>query len=259
MPVDYQHTNTFCLQHKITGAGTFSAAAPRALGYARLSYINGGTSLVVRAKHLGTPGNALTIEFRDVRPSVLAASVMKLETATQAVVYLKTNGVAITATALDVVAAINGFRDQGRAVPLDSPLQAGVITDGAVAALALTALGAGGIDPTPGDSPALIRIYSSANGGLFFFENNEPFIITEISGELDVAVAWEIRRVNVDRGLNVASGETNRLAQAAAPDDNIQLIDYPIPLVPGQAIQVIAPTQGLVQVFARRAARTPYV
>lgn len=258
MTVNFGNSHPYCLQHTLTGAATFSAAAPRAIGYARLGYVNGATKLTLRAKTVGTAGNALSVQFVNPVPMTLAASVAKLETPTQVVVLLKNDGVAVTATAADVALAINRFRDTSRGTPLEMPIAAGVEVAGAVAALAATLL-TGGLDPAADDSPALIRLTSAANGGLFFFEPREPMIVTEISGELTGAVAWEVRRANVDRGLNVITGETNRIAESAAPSNNIQLIDYPIPMMPGQAIQVIAATQGLVQVFGRRASRDTFV
>lgn len=235
--------STVCLQHKLSGTGVFNGST---LGYAKYTYSSGGASFVVRSRALGTEGNAYSIQLVNVGTGrEVTTTTAKLEGVVLKV-YLKRTTSAITATATEVVNAIN-------ALPSGNKFIAALVTAATIpAALAATPL-TGGLDAT--GTAGLYKFTPAANtaGGLFYFDQKTPWFIRGFAGSFSGVITPTVSIVNVDDGLNVVSGESIVVysqSLAGSPYD-FTYASIELPLLPGQALLVSAAAQGVVRVYAR--------
>lgn len=249
---DFQGDSTITLQHKMTGSGTFTGAS---LGYAKYTYTNGGASMTVRAKELGTEGNA--IRFQLINPGTLTPATRVTtydKTTTTAYITLKHDGSSVTGTVAEVAAAINAYRGTANE---GLPMVAAVTTGGVAAALALTTL-SGGLNPSTETSGFPQLTAASGGGGLFYFEQNRPWYLRALSGRFEAGADVAVRAaiVNVDKALNWSyKNEDIRVYSAtltAAGGYEFTVSNDVLGLLmPNQALVVVANVQGTVRVSAR--------
>lgn len=226
-------------QQTISGTGTWDGSL---VGYASYLYNNGGASFRVRFPDQGTDGNAYTFQMIAPINTRIVKTYAQLDVLTKACnVFLRGTPGAITATAQEVVDAINAaapqFIGKGRV-----QLGAGLITNAAIpAALAPINL-AGGLDPNLDVSYSAPRFTAPANsnGGLFYFGQSRAWRILAVGGEVSVNAKVTIQVINVDKSLRptgdigvVISEQTLN----AAPR-HLTSVNYNFPLRPGQAVQI---------------------
>lgn len=261
---------TVCVQQIISGAGTFNGSP---VGYARYAY-SAAAALTVRCRHWGTWGNNLKFEM--IKPaSDLGACVVRFDPGRLTLsVLLKTAAGVITATAQNVVDAINAFRIGGVG-PANGdvgattfpnvgskPFAAGVVTAGTVAALAATSF-TGGLDPDT-DVAGVWRFTPAAavNGGMFFFDQKRPVMISSITGRLSASgVSVVAKIVNVTRALTAITNEDVAVWEPSATVDSyFAFEDMKTPVMPGQALIVTCgAANGMVRVTARPESARSYL
>lgn len=239
----FADAGVYCIQHTVSGTGVFDGTP---VGYASYTYSAGGVSFKVRSPYLGTDANGVKLQL--VAPvSNMPATMVEYDQAMRVLrVRLKGTATAITATASEVVDAINNM--------LRPVLYAGLISDGVVGALSPASL-SGGLDPDLSASRGFPKfaLAANANAGLFYFDQTRPWKVHAVGGQLSAnqnPVTIEI--VNVDRSLAVQPGRV-LLSSQSVNNTNHDIIGSRLdfPLMPGQALLVnCGPHQGTVFVWA---------
>lgn len=234
----------YCLQQTVSGTGVFSGVR---LGYATYSYNSGGAQFDVRFPHLGTDGNAYKFQM-DAPPNTVpvAKTTAFFDKSSKTLrVQLRGTSAAITSTAQEVVDAING---------LDRPIYGAALVAGAVIPAGLAPVNlAGGLDPDLAAGYAFPKLAPPANtnGGLFYFDQNRPWKLQTVGGALVADATLKVSIVNVDKALRVIG-----TAAVVLSSQNLTTPWQPtgtridVPVMPGQAVQVTANTQGTVFVTA---------
>lgn len=249
----YLDGGTWYQQQTISGTGTWSGAP---VGYAGYLYSAGGASFQVRFPSQGTDGNAWTFQMIEPVNAAITKTYAELDVLGKACrVFLRGTPGAIVATATEVVAAINAASPQAIGVGRVQ-LGAGLVTNAVIpAALAPVSL-TGGLDPNLDVSYSSPRFTAplNANGGLFYFNQNRPWRILAVGGEVTANAKVTIQVVNVDKALlltgdigAVISEQTLNVAPRHLTSPN-----YNYPLRPGQALKITTdnPAQGTMFVVA---------
>lgn len=234
---------TECLQHNIPDTGTFTGEQ---LGYATLAVTNSGSTVNFCSLLPGTIGNGFTVSLVDPRPVPCPVTTARMTSETDLQVMLKTNagGTSITATAADVAAAVRAIRKR-------CPIVAATSDTGVMAAASTTNL-AGGVDPDTGPILSFTGT-GGPNGGLFYFDQYLGLRVMQIEGVFSGSGTVAVNIVQVDSALNVVSGTAVTIYKAALSAlHDFCLTDKNIVVLPGMALQVVAPLQGLVRVYFRR-------
>jgi len=228
---NFADAGVYCIQQTVSGTGVFDGTR---YGYAVYRYSSGGVVFDVRCPYLGTDGN--DIRFQLIAPTcdcftTFAVYDKSLRTLR---VHLKGSSAGITATAAEVVAAING---------MDRPvLFAGVVTNGTIPAALSPVNLAGGADPDISASYAMpkITLPANTNGGLILFDQTRPWKLLSVGGEFAGAGTYQVELVNVDKALNVIPGVSINLMEQTDSTAPYQLRSsrLDIPIMPGQAVRV---------------------
>ena len=227
----FADAGVYCIQQTISGTGEFNGTR---YGYAVYSYSSGGVAFDVRCPYLGTDGN--DIKFQMVVPTgIKLTTTAEYDREMRTLrVFLKGTSAGITATAAEVVAAINGME---RPV-----LYAGVVTGGTIPGGLSPTLLAGGADPDLSASYGLPKLVVPTNGdgGLFVFDQTRPWKVLSVGGQFGAAGTYRVDIVNVDKALNVISGLALNLMEQADSTSPYQLRSsrLDIPIMPGQAVLV---------------------
>lgn len=241
------------LQHTATTAFTGVEQ-----GRSSLTLGAGASSVAVKARNLGAALNGVEVRLHD--PGQASALAVKYSDGTtpRITVTLAHDGSAITSTAAQVVAAINtpsldrdgepGLYGMHRQFLASAPSSGG---SGVVVAASGTL--AGGADPT------LLRTYdtcrySAANGGLFYFNQNNPIEIVAIEAVLGASTAYTVSIVSYD-DLSEVTAETVQFATGTA--QHIYLMPSNLILPRGRAIKFVSATTGVVRIHARNVQKTP--
>jgi hypothetical protein len=173
-------------------------------------------------------------------------------------IILRRSTVAILATAAEVVAAINEYTPTNPGFSKISRMfRAGLIGDGVVTAVAPT-LFTGGLTPTWLQGSTKIVLPGGANGGLFYYDQEGPWMVRSVVGKFSVSGPIRVKICNVTPDLRVITAESFTLFTATTDDFTVSDIQHP--LMPDQAILVIteAPgAQGVAQVTARAESGLP--
>jgi hypothetical protein len=235
---------TYCLQQTVSGTGVFSGVR---LGYAVYSYNMGGAQFDVRFPHIGTDGNAYKFQM-DAPPNgvVVPNTTAVFDKSSKTLrVQLRGSTGAIASTAQEVVDAING---------MERPIYGAALVANAVipAGLAPVSL-VGGLDPDLSAGYAFPKLtpLANTNGGLFYFDQNRPWKIQTVGGSFVSDTSFKVSIVNVDKALRVIG-----TAAVVLTSQNLTSPWQPtgtridVPIMPGQAVQVTANTQGTVFVTA---------
>lgn len=236
-----------CFQQRQRGAGTFDGSR---VGYAVRTFTNGGASLVVRAEELGVVGNALSVAFVSTLPARAATEVRKI-TDTTFVVILGNDGSADTATAQEIVDAINASRE--------APFFGAVVADGVMAADAGGALSSG-LDYALDRGTYKIDLNSNAAVGLFYFASTDTMRVFQIDGRFGGATTVAVTLCSVDKALAPVAGEETTVYTGAADADHafFYVPPQPIAVMAGQALRVKTSSSarnGVARVWGHRAER----
>lgn len=228
---NFADAGVYCIQQTVSGTGEFNGTR---FGYAVYRYSSGGVVFDVRCPYLGTDGNGIKFQLIAPTSDCLVTFAVYDKALRTLRVHLKGSAAGITATAAEVVAAINGME---RPV-----LFAGVVTPGTIpAALAPTNL-SGGVDPDISASYSLPKftVPTNGDGGLITFDQTRPWKILSVGGEFAAAGTYQVEIVNVDKALNVIPGLSINLMEQTDSTAPYQLRSsrLDIPIMPGQAVLV---------------------
>ncbi len=232
------------LQQKLSGTGVFNGAE---VGRAVRSFGSGGSAITFKARGLGLDGNDLKIALIDPARSNPSTRV-RLEGDTHKI-YLEHDGSAVTATADEVAAFINSA---------DLPFYAANAGSGPVAAASVQNL-AGGLDPdTRHSSQYRFIAATNGNGGLFYFDQEEPVRIIAVAGRFTLGgdTAVKVESVPLTAGLAAIEEEATTLhsgtiVQAVA---NFRY-DEEFVIHRDEALRVTVSAPGVVRVFFHRVPR----
>lgn len=230
-----------CLQQTIDGGGVFDGSP---FGFAKATISHSGASFIVRAAEDGAAGNDYKVTL--VNPRYANANTpVKYDEATKTLyVWLKHSGSAITGTAAEVVAAIEGSRKR-------HPFRAALVSDGTMAASTDNAL-AGGFNATLVGGIYRYDRNDGTNGGMFYF-GREARVITRIEGRFADDDSLVVQIVNVDPGFQVIAPEDVTIHQESlSGGDMFVLADKEYLLMPGQALLVSMDKTGYVRVYSHR-------
>lgn len=234
----------YCLQQTVSGTGVFSGVR---LGYAVYSYNAGGAQFDLRFPHLGTDGNAYKFQMdAPVNTVPVAKTTAFFDKASKTLrVQLRGTVGAIASTAQEVVDAING---------MERPIYGAALVANAAIGAALAPVNlAGGLDPDVSAGYSFPKLAPPANtrGGLFYFDQNRPWKLQTVGGALTADATLKVSIVNVDKALRVIG-----TAAVVLSSQNLTTPWQPsgtrldVPVMPGQAVQVTANTQGTIFVTA---------
>jgi len=245
MDIDLERVQ--CFQQRQRGAGTFDGTR---IGYAVRTFTNGGASLVLRAEELGLVGNAISVAFVSTLPARAATEVRKI-TETKFVVVLGNNGVADTATAQEIVDAVNASRE--------APFYGAVVVDGVMAADAGGALSTG-LDYALDRGTYKIDLNSNVNVGMFYFASTDTMRVFQIDGKFGGATTVEVTLCSVDKSLAPDAAEETTVYTGAADANHAFFYVPPQPLavMAGQALRVKTSSSarnGVARVWGHRAER----
>lgn len=241
---------TTFLQQTITGSGRFTGVE---VGRAVRTMGTAAAAVTVKAAELGADGNNLHVQLVDPG-GVVTRTQARWVDATHLKVYLRRNASAILATAQEVADAINGLADPARVVAF-----AGGADPVLVAADNVLA---GGLDPTHVHAEHRLTPPADTNGGLFVFGNIDTIDVIQILGHfpgIEDPTALAIQVVSLDPGYEPIEAEafTFFTATLTSTSTDVFCDKHPV-LGPRQAIRVIIPFTGVVQVVVRRTER-PYL
>lgn len=233
------------LQQKVSGTGTFTGVE---LGRATYTFGTGGSELIFKARGLGLDGNDFKVAL--INPGrAQARTLVRLEGDTHKV-YLRHDGSSIVATADEVAALVNN----------DSELPFYVANGGSgtVAAAGVQNL-AGGIAPaTRYNSQFRVVGATNANGGLFFFDQEEPVRVISVAGRFTLGGDADVKveAVPLTAGLAPISEEATTIHSASIPQAvaNFRFADDFV-LHRGEACRVTINAPGVVRVFFHRVPR----
>lgn len=226
-------------QHNISGTGVFNGTP---VGYAMYTYAAGGASFRVRYPDQGTDGNAFTFSMIAPTNAEVTKTYAQVDMKAKACrVFLKGTPGAITATAAEVVAAINN--PVGQVIGQNfARLGAGLIT-GAVIPAGLAPVNlSGGLDPDLSVSYSSPRFTApaNANGGLFTFGQARPWRLLGVGGELNANGKVTIQVVNVDAGLGLTTDIGVVLSEQTlnVVPRHLMSVNYNFPIRLGQAVKI---------------------
>jgi hypothetical protein len=235
-----------CFQQK-TSTGVFDGSI---VGFAHLDYTGPTGAIRFISKDIGIEGNTLKIALLAPTAPSGRTQLQKVSDTEYQVILVTAAGV-VTSTAEEVVAAINSVDT--------CPIQASVVTPGAVDVLATTSL-SGGMDPVRTGGVYRFDLSAGVNGGLFYFGQHEPLIVSGIAARGPAAGVLLIELINVDKGLVELSGETVTLYDHTFPVSvDFAMLEKSFPLMPGQAIKVTCNVAGIMlRVFFRPSSRVNF-
>lgn len=253
--------STVCIQQTLTGSGVFNGSR---LGRASLSITDGSShTVLVQATNYGASANSITVGIVDTGAgTVVSNTFVQFLSATSILVTLKRTSGAITATAADIVNAINGYLNANNPTQ-QLPIVASLVANGTWAAGVAAAPLVGGIDPTIVAPMFKFTAASTTNAGLFYFNQTQPMVVRQIECVFSTPGSSQtatISKANLDPGLSVISAETVVILSTAVTSSilNVAYVDTNIPLLPYQAILIGCPTvQGTCRVYARNEAAFP--
>lgn len=246
--VQFDLTSVAAMQQIVGAPGAYDGSY---VGRASVTFGAGASLVRCRARRYGTDGNNLTVQLYDAgAPNVVAATTATLVSANAVRVSLRRNAGALLATADEVAAAINGFRNSNNPAQ-QLPVVCHSGGAGVVAAAAATAL-TGGLDPQL--VAPLVKFTTTANGGLFYFDQTEPLVVRQMLGKfagmggpVDIAV----QVANLDGGLDSISAETATIftGNVDVTQPYVSFADASFLLLPYQAVLIVptAPLTGMVQ------------
>jgi len=232
-----------CFQQK-TSTGVFNGSI---VGFSYLDYVGPVGAIRFISKDLGIEGDLLKIALLAPVATSGRTELKKVSDTEWEVILTSAAGV-VTSTADEVVSAVNSVEN--------CPVRASVVTAGVVAALASTPL-AGGTDPIRLGGVYRFDLAAGVNGGLFYFGQKEPVVVSSIAARGPLAGNLLIELINVDKGLIEIPGETVTLYDHTFPAPvDMSMLEKAIPLMPGQAIKVTCPVAGIMlRVFFRPSLR----
>lgn len=103
---NFADAGVYCLQQTVSGTGVFNGTP---VGYASYSYSSGGVAFKLRNPYLGTDGNAIKVQLVAPTGDAPATQVAYDYALRTLRVMLRGTASAITATAQEVVDAINNM------------------------------------------------------------------------------------------------------------------------------------------------------
>lgn len=256
MPNPFATGATYLIQQKISGAATFDGTA---MGYPMYTYVAGPISFRVRWHELGTGGNAQKIALIDAGPGNVVATTLATHDPDTGLlsILLRRSAVALLATAADVVTAINLYRpERVEKSRVSRYFKAGLIGDGLVAAVAPTNF-TGGLVPDWLQGTTKLVAPPGANGGLVYFDQDGPWMLRSMVGRFAAPVAVTVKVANVTKDLRVITDEQFTIYTAPAPTMEFSFSDVQHPLMPDQAVLILAASTGVIQVGGRAEAGLP--
>lgn len=234
MRVEFDLSASTCVQQTVSGAFTGVDA-----GRAQYSYGAGNAVLTFKSRTLGADGNLYYIRVTDVGAGVVPTTIAKYSADILTLdVVLRRNAGGILATAAEVAAAVQAISQ--------CPVlcEYGGTGASSPAALAVTAL-SGGVDPTL-VSQGLWK-FATTNGGLFYFNQRRPIVVSQFEATLGGSVAWTLGIVNLD---NVRAGIAAERAVIAGATGTAVFAQNLV-LVPRQGLQLIAAQTGFARTTVR--------
>jgi hypothetical protein len=235
--IEYDATGSIIVQ-QTAGTG-FTAATHTDRG--QVTY---GT-LTLTARYPGTDLNGTAVRF------TAAGTQLYLELLAPTTAAVQKTTVASNTTAGVVVAAINAAF--GGTVLASTTNPAAIVAPG-------TATLANGIDPTISKN-AQFKYPSVTSGGLFYFDQRENYVITQIEATFTVGGATPIAidLVNLDDGLMPITTETGPLyaGSMTVATPGVTISDVKFQLLMNRALRVQIAAPGIVRVQVRREAPQP--
>ena len=236
----------FALQHEST-AGVFNGTE---MGRALHETGVGASDVRFSARRLGDGGNAIYVKMVDPGRVYVRTTVRVY--ADEIEIVLRHSGVAITATAAEVAAAVNAF--DFRVTP-GLYVVAHAYGAGVVSAMVRTPLLGGVAIPNPEGFTA--RLSAAGNGGLFFFDQNEPLQLMQVETALGASVATVVSTVDYRTML---AGATEAFTMHSVTSASILWVPtQPVVLLPGRGVKITAAATGIARVTVRRMSRQSYL
>ncbi len=247
--IDFKLGGTYQLEQVLSGSGVFDGAL---LGYATYTDSAGGASFTIRARRLGIELN--TVPVRIVLPANNRVTRARWN-GTELVVYLEAIAGVSQAQSSDVVHAVNNAESTAQSVRVSDLFVASVVAENLVATDDEGTL-TGGMDPTSYGSRHSYAPMANTHGGLFYFENDVPWVLTEIGCRFaGSGVTVSGRIVNVTEALAMVSATEVSFWDVVTTTVYASYGGVPRMIMPGQALLLSAASAGLVRVTARDEAR----
>lgn len=252
----------FMIMHTCTGTGGFDGVTEEQ----RASVIIPGVSspngdVVIRARLLGTQGNAYTVGFIDMGAGITVTTTSVIQVGTSILVTLRRSPSAVLATASEVAAAINAVTSFGFPISADARTSTPTVCKGVSATPLTGGVDANIIDPS---GTQFISSFSNLNSGVFTFENfSEVVHIRQLqfTFALSSPATLGVYLANLTPGLGLVAGSDGpiiEVAMTAAPGNDFGITDVRIPVLPYQACLVQCLTSapaaqpGVVKIWAER-------
>lgn len=233
------------LQQKVSGTGTFTGVE---VGRAYRTFGSGSSELIFKARGLGLDGNDFKVAL--LNPGRAQPTTKVRYEGDTYKVYLRHDGSGIVATADEVAALVNN--------DADLPFYAANGGTGVVSTASVQNLANGLAPLTRYNSQFRLVGATNANGGLFFFDQEEPVRVICVAGRFTLGgdAAVKVEAVPLTSGLAPIEEEATTLhaetiAQVTA---NFRLADDFV-LHRGEACRVTINAPGVVRVFFHRVPR----
>jgi hypothetical protein len=233
------------LQQKVSGTGTFTGVE---VGRASRTFGAGGSELVFKARGLGLDGNTYKVALID--PGRTQNTTYVRREGDTHKVYLRHDGAAIVATADEVAALVNN--------DLELPFYAANGGTGVVAAASVQSLTSGLAPATRYNSQFRFTATTNANGGLFFFDQEEPVRIIGVAGRFTLGgdTAVKVEAVPLTAGLAAIEEEASTMHSATIVQATANFrFDGEFVLHRGEACRVTINAPGVVRVLFHRVPR----
>jgi hypothetical protein len=235
--IEYDATGSIIVQQ--TAGTNFTAAT-----YTDRAQATYGT-ITLTARRPGTDTNSTVLRFTTV------GGMVQVDLAAPVTGEVLKTVIATATTEAAVVSAINAG--------LSAYVRASTSVPAAVVATGSATL-SGGTDPTIINN-SQFKYPSAASCGLFYFDQRENYVITQIEGVFTVAAptTLSIDLVNLDEGLRPITTETGPLytgsMTVAVPGVTISDVKFQLMTFRALRVQIGAP--GIVRVQVRREAPQP--
>lgn len=236
------------LQQSVTGSGNFTGVdvgrASRVMGSA-------GAAVTVKARDFGADGNGYNVQLVD-QGGVVTSTQARWTDPTHLKVYLRRSALAIIATAQEVADAVNAMPGPAKVVAYAGG------TDPVLAAS--DAALAGGLDPAKIGAEYRLTPALNANGGLFFFGNDEPIEVLQVLGHipgLGGSTALKLQVVGLGAGFEPIETEAFTFFTTSLDGTTTDFFCDKRPIIgPRQAVRALIAAPGVIQVLVRRSERS---
>lgn len=251
----------FTIHLAVTGSGVFDGATE--FGRAKATLPNGDANAVVRCSALlyGTGPNAIQVQLVDDGAGVVRTATVVQQTGSLIQVRLRRDLSGVLATSHEVAAAINAVSPR---LPIRAT--ANGTGSGIVSAVSATSL-SGGADPKldPAGYQFNWAVTTNNNGGLFWFEQDDPLYIRTIAGVFTGVVSpitMTIERVPLNENLEPVGSQAIPIIDAVSitsSNPKFSITDVHELVQPYQAIRVTCPAAGYVVLDVHKTTRYPFL